>query len=222
MGHGGRVGWWVGRRCRADARRAGGSDDRADAIGQRAQNGCSSAAIFLCVLCDLCVLCARVRCVREQQIENAKRNNLGERTSVADGTDASRAAVFARALGNQRARVRQQLVVHLIQRRAEADAARIVVVDEDLLRVGDAAGDEVSVTGIDGDADVVGVAHQEQLRDLLQRECQTDHAVAPVVGRIRQPRHHARRNRQPVPTSYASAVPADPARPIRRSRSCRT
>ena len=42
------------------------------------------------------------------------------------------------------------------------------------------------------------VAHEQQLRDLFQREGQADDAVAPVVGGERQLRHHARRNRQPV------------------------
>ena len=138
------------------------------------------------------------------------------------GPDASRAAVLARALGDQRARARQQLVVHPVERLAEADAARIVVVDEDLLRAGDAAGAEVSVAGVDRDADVVAVAHQQQLRDLLHRERQTDDAVAPIVGRVRQHAPSPPPESSASTTSCASAVRADPARPIRRSRWCRT
>ena len=46
-------------------------------------------------------------------------------------------------------------------------------------------------SGVDRDADVVPIAHQQQLRDLLHRERQPDDAVAAIVGRIRQQRHDA-------------------------------
>ena len=73
------------------------------------------------------------------------------------------------------------------QRRAEADAAGIVVVDEDLRGSGPARR-RLAVAAVDRDADVVAVAHQQQLRDLLHRERQADDAVAPIVGRERQQR----------------------------------
>ena len=42
------------------------------------------------------------------------------------------------------------------------------------------------------------IAHEEELRDLAQREREADDAVAAIVGRKRQAGHHARRDRQPV------------------------
>ena len=86
---------------------------------------------------------------------------------------------------------REQLVVHAEQRLAEADAARIVVVDEDarLVAIGarpppapPVARRRRVVAAADRDADVVAVAHQQQLRDLPHRERQADDAVAPIVG----------------------------------------
>ena len=52
---------------------------------------------------------------------------------------------------------------------------------------------QVGVVGLasatDRNADVVAVAHQEQLRHLAHREREADNAVASVVGCIRQRRH---------------------------------
>ena len=79
--------------------------------------------------------------------------------------------------------------MHAIQRRAEADASRVVVVDED---------PGALCFGVDGDADVVAVAHQQQLRDLLHRVREADHAVAPVVRRVGQLRHDGLRDGEPV------------------------
>ena len=42
------------------------------------------------------------------------------------------------------------------------------------------------VAGVDRQAEVALVAHQQQLRDLLHRERQADDAVAAIVGGIRQ------------------------------------
>ena len=42
------------------------------------------------------------------------------------------------------------------------------------------------LSGVDRDADVVTVAHQQQLRDLPHRKRQADDAVAPIVGRVWQ------------------------------------
>ena len=42
------------------------------------------------------------------------------------------------------------------------------------------------------------IAHQQQLRDVVHRKRQADHAVAPIVAAVRQRRHHRRRDRQPV------------------------
>ena len=55
---------------------------------------------------------------------------LGQRSGVADRTDARRAPVLAFAAGDELARPPPQLLVHAEQRLAEADAAGIVVVDE--------------------------------------------------------------------------------------------
>src|SRR5437667_12713219 len=66
----------------------------------------------------------------EQQIENAQRRRLRERSRVADRSDASRTSALALTLGNQMPRAAQELAVHAEQRLAEADAARIIVVDE--------------------------------------------------------------------------------------------
>ena len=44
----------------------------------------------------------------------------------------------------------------------------------------------ISSPAVDRDADVVPVAHQEELRDLADRERQPDDAVASIIGRERQ------------------------------------
>jgi hypothetical protein len=82
--------------------------------------------------------------------------------------------------------------VHTEQRLAEADAARVVVVDEE------ARGPVLFFPGIDGNSDVVPIAHQQQLGNLANRKCQADHAVTAVVGGIRERGHDVRGNRQPV------------------------
>ena len=133
---------------------------------------------------------------------------LGVRPGVALGPDARRAAGLARAAGDQIARALEQQRVHVEQRPAEADAAGIVVVDEDVrLRRRAPSGTPSAAArarrtleraAVDREADVVAVAHQQQLRDVLHRERQADDAVAPVVAAERQRRHDRRRNRQPV------------------------
>ena len=67
----------------------------------------------------------------DEAIEQRERHLLGQRTGFADRTDAVGTAVLALAARNQLARVGEQLIVHAEQRLAEADAAGIVVVDED-------------------------------------------------------------------------------------------
>ena len=62
----------------------------------------------------------------------SRRHQLGVRAGVPFGPDARRAAGLARAGRDQLARALEQQPVHLEQRPAEADAARIVVVDEDV------------------------------------------------------------------------------------------
>src|SRR5438552_5874055 len=67
----------------------------------------------------------------DYRIQNAERGCLGQRTSVPDRTYASRATVRAVAFGDQPPRRCEQLVLHAVERLAETDASRIVVVDED-------------------------------------------------------------------------------------------
>ncbi len=101
--------------------------------------------------------------------------------------------------------------VHAEERLAEADAARVVVVDENPVQAracrarpayGPAspapAHPACPLDPIDRDPDVVAIAHEQQLRDLPHRERQPDDAVAPIVGRVRQRAHHRLRDRQPV------------------------
>ena len=146
------------------------------------------------------------------------------------GPDAPRASVLALALGDQTARRLEQLVVHPEQRLAEPDAARVVVVDEDPLRSfptlrrrpADLAPIRPARSRIDRDADVVAIAHQQQLRDLPHRERQPDDAVAAIVGGVRQRAPSPRPESSASTPSCASAARAGRARPTRRSRSCRT
>ena len=114
--------------------------------------------------------------------------------------------VLAFAPGNQLARAAPQFVVHRKQRLTEADATGIVVVDEDARLVRQrhrlAGPREIRVVGFvsasDRDADVLPIAHQQQLRDLPHRERQAHHAVTPVVGRKRQRSDDRRGDGQPV------------------------
>ena len=146
---------------------------------------------------------------RQQVIEQPQRNRLGERTGFADRADAHRAAGLAVAAGNQRAGLRQQLLLHAPQRRAEADAARVGVVDEDARRRTHTGclfcrlptrKDTrcVFFSRIHRQADVARVAHQQQLRHLLHGKRQADHAVAAVVSRVGKSVHHRERNLEPV------------------------
>src|SRR5439155_18696697 len=129
----------------------------------------------------------------EQQIENAQRRRLRERSPVADRSDASRTSALALTLGNQMPRAAQELAVHAEQRLAEAGAARIIVVDEQArARV---AGQLRTLRGppegrlglfacVNRDADVVPIAHEEQLRHLANGEREADDAVAAIVEGI--------------------------------------
>ena len=168
----------------------------------------------------------------------SRRSRISDATTLAcgpvfpSGPDARRAAGLARAARDQLARPLQQRRVHVEERPAEADAAGIVVVDEDVrlrrpaLR-GRSPFPPVRVVllqraAVDRDADVVPVAHQQQLRHVPHRERQPDHPVAPIVAAVRQRAHHRRPGSSASRTRCASAARADPARPTRRSRSCRT
>ena len=66
--------------------------------------------------------------------EQPERHGLCQRAGFTDRADAHRAAGLAIATGNERARLRQQLLLHAPQRSAEADAAGISVVDENARR----------------------------------------------------------------------------------------
>ncbi|MCK7518756.1 MAG: hypothetical protein MZV64_14040 [Ignavibacteriales bacterium] len=98
-----------------------------------------------------------------------------------------------------------QVAVHPEQRLAEPDAARVVVVDEDARLVAvlerrrpttrparrrraPARRSAASRGRADRHADVVRVAHQQQLRDLPHRVRQPDHAVPAVVAARRAAR----------------------------------
>ncbi len=133
-----------------------------------------------------------VSIVLEEPVENPKRHRLRQRAGIAERSDASRASVLAAALGDEPARPFEQWLVHTEQRLAEADAARVVVVHED------ARGPVHLFPGIDGNTDVVPIAHQQQLGNLANRRCQTDDAVTAVVSGIRQCGHDVCGNRQPV------------------------
>src|SRR6185436_16514117 len=78
-----------------------------------------------------------VRFTRPDQIENPQRDHLGERPGIAHGTDACRTPVIAVAAPNERTRPGERVVMHLEQRRAESDPARIVVVHKDSRLVAD-------------------------------------------------------------------------------------
>ena len=163
---------------------------------------------------------------RVNRFENLQRRGLRERPGFAHRPDATGTSVLAAALGDQTPRAGQQLVVHAEQRLAETDAAGIVVVDEHARLLSAASSERRSaaapVAGVDRDADVVPVAHQQQLRHLPHGE-----------GQARRCRRADRRPRtaaapSPRPESSASttwcasAARADRARRSRRSRSCRT
>lgn len=84
--------------------------------------------------------------------------------------------------------------MHVIKRPTEADAAWIVVVNEDMgferesvWNSAEAARARRSIetSPIDREADVVTVTHQEQLRNVSQGERQTHNTVASVVRGVR-------------------------------------
>src|SRR3954468_8325917 len=74
---------------------------------------------------------SRCEPVRQEKVEYAERCRLRKRAGVSDRPDTARAAVLARAFGNQPPGGVEQLVMHAVQRHAETDAAWVVVVDED-------------------------------------------------------------------------------------------
>src|SRR5690349_4240914 len=101
--------------------------------------------------------------------------------------------MLAFASGNQLPRAREQVVVHAEQWLAEADAARVVVVDEDARLVRELRRHALSnierltvsrETGIvslfaapNRDSNILAIAHQQQLRDLPHRERQPDNTI---------------------------------------------
>src|SRR5262245_9522210 len=102
----------------------------------------------------------RGQCFCQQQIEDPERDSLGQWADVANRANAPRTPVLALALEDELSRCSEQLVVQPIEGLAEPNAAWVVVVHEDAraLRL-----------GVDGNANVVAVAHQQQLRYLLHR-----------------------------------------------------
>src|SRR5438105_14480029 len=91
------------------------------------------------------------------QVQNPQGDHLRKRTGVPRSTDARRTSVLALTARNQLARARQQRVVHPEQRLAEADAAGIVVVDENARLVGQfgglAASREIGIVALFAAAD---------------------------------------------------------------------
>src|SRR4051812_27275171 len=168
-----------GRRSRGSDRRA--RSKRHDLLASRRVHAADILGVFSSVA-DLGM--------SADQVEDAKGGGFGQRTAVTDRPDAPRTAALALALRNQPPCARKQILVHLVERRAEADAAGIVVVDEDrrLCRI----------LAVDRDADVVAVAHQHQLLDLLQCEREAGDAEAAVLGRVRPRAEHDAWNLQPV------------------------
>src|SRR5262249_8407010 len=97
----------------------------------------------------------------QQEIENPERCSFGKGSGVSHGPNAPGAAILARAIRNQLSGLFHELAVHPEERLAEPDAAWIIVVDENPL---------VLVLGMDRQADVAPVAHQQQLRNLVHRK----------------------------------------------------
>ena len=73
-----------------------------------------------------------IRGARTDQVEELNSQALRERAGFADGADAGGTAGVAFTFGDELARRAEQIFLHPEQRRAEADAAGIAVVDEDL------------------------------------------------------------------------------------------
>src|SRR5207237_8915922 len=97
------------------------------------------------ILCDLLALVSfvnrpwgrsrtskRHHLTRQEPVEDLRRDELGVGAGVALGPDAGWTAGLAGASGNQLARPLQERGVHVEQRPAEADAAGIVVVNENI------------------------------------------------------------------------------------------
>ena len=136
----------------------------------------------------------------QQPTKNPGRDLLRVRPGVSFGTDARRAAGSARTAVDQIARALQQIEMHVVQRTAEANAARVVVVDEDVRLRGKRLGNaslrpadairSVETSTVDGQPDIVPVAHQQELGDVLHREREANHPVPPRIAAKRQPRHH--------------------------------
>jgi hypothetical protein len=111
--------------------------------------------------------------------------------------------VVAGAACDQAARLREQRVVHAEERLAEADTARVAVVEEDarlvqVVRNVPGIGHRALVAGADREAEILPIAHQQELSHLLHREGQARHAVAAILEAERQRRHEHARQRQPV------------------------
>ena len=117
--------------------------------------------------------------------------------------------MVALAPGDELARTAEQIGVHAVERRREADAARERVVEIDARLVAKAFGNGRAsahrchlalgvVTLPEGQAHVAHVAHEQQRGHVLHGEAETHDAVALVVLRPRQRLHRGARHRQPV------------------------
>src|SRR5438477_844851 len=134
----------------------------------------------------------------QKPIEDDKRCGLRQSAvpGISHRANASRTTVFAIARRDERPGAFEELVVHAVQGLAESDAAGIVVVHEDLR--GKGVRPLFRLVGRNRDADVVTIAHQQQLRHLPHRIRQSDDAVTTIIGRIWQRAHDRWRNRQPI------------------------
>ena len=113
-----------------------------------------------------------------KKLEDAKRDALGHRTGVAYRTDTGGTPALTLTSGDEIVRATAQFLVHAEQRLAEANSARIVVVDKNARLVGHRHGlphaGEVRLFALfsaaNRYADVVAITHQQELSDLAHRK----------------------------------------------------
>src|SRR4029450_3175356 len=115
----------------------------------------------------------------------------------------ARASTFAFTACDQSPRLGEKLAMQAEQRLTEADATWIVVVNaQPWTLVGSylqaAAGRIQLLACVDRNADIVAVAHEQQLGDLPECIRQADYTVTPIVSGVWQGCHRGDRNRQPI------------------------
>src|SRR5262245_42373920 len=176
----------------------GGPDARSDVSSSEVESGFSRTAVPAATVglamprrrsLSVEISMSSRQLVRQQHVEDPKRRRLGVRSSVSHRSHAGRAPVLALTLGNQPSSGLEKLVMHPKQRLAEPNAAGVVVVHEHARALS---------IHVERDADVLAIAHQQQLSHLLHRKRQPDDSVTTIVGGIRQSCRHGGRNRHPV------------------------